>query len=57
MTGGGGNDTFIINSAASPATVGGSGDAGTISGYDVITDFATATDILNLQGAAVPPQL
>ena len=52
MTGGGGIDTFIINSAASPATVGGSGDAGTISGYDVITDFATATDILNLQGTA-----
>ena len=52
MTGGGGVDTFIINSAQSPGTVGGSGDAGTISGYDVITDFATATDILNLQGTA-----
>ena len=54
MTGGGGADTFIINSAQSPGTVGGSGDAGTISGYDVITDFATATDILNLQGTAAP---
>ena len=52
MTGGGGVDTFIINSAQSPGTIGGSGDAGTISGYDVITDFATATDILNLQGTA-----
>jgi VCBS repeat-containing protein len=54
MTGGGGVDTFIINSAQSPGTVGGSGDAGTISGYDVITDFATATDILNLQGTPAP---
>ena len=54
MTGGGGVDTFIINSAQSPGTVGGSGDAGTISGYDIITDFATATDILNLQGTAAP---
>jgi Ca2+-binding RTX toxin-like protein len=52
MTGGGGIDTFIINSAASPAAIGGSGDAGTISGYDVITDFAPASDILNLQGTA-----
>ncbi len=52
MTGAGGVDTFIINSAQSPGTVGGSGDAGTISGYDVITDFATAADILNLQGTA-----
>src|SRR4029077_6410777 len=50
--GGGGVDTFIINSAQSPGTVGGSGDTGTISDYDVITDFATATDILNLQGTA-----
>ncbi len=54
MTGGGGIDTFIINSAVSPATIGGSADAGTISGYDVITDFATTTDILNLQGTAAP---
>ena len=54
MTGGGGIDTFIINSAQSPGTIGGSGDAGTISGYDIITDFATATDILNLQGTAAP---
>ena len=52
MIGGGGIDTFIINSAQSPGTIGGSGDAGTISGYDIITDFATATDILNLQGTA-----
>ncbi|UPJ94240.1 VCBS domain-containing protein [Bradyrhizobium sp. 172] len=50
MTGGGGIDTFIINSTQSLGIVGGSGDVGTISGYDVITDFATASDILNLQG-------
>jgi RTX calcium-binding nonapeptide repeat (4 copies) len=43
MTEGVGVDTFIINSSQSPGTVGGSGDAGTISSYDVITDFATAT--------------
>jgi hypothetical protein len=52
MTGGGGIDTFIINSAQSPGTISGSGDAGAISGYDIITDFASATDILNLQGTA-----
>ncbi|MCK1549543.1 VCBS domain-containing protein [Bradyrhizobium sp. 177] len=50
MTGGGGIDTFIVNSTQSLGTVGGSGDVGTISGYDIITDFVTtgANDILNL---------
>ncbi|MGL3214911.1 beta strand repeat-containing protein [Bradyrhizobium sp. BR 1433] len=50
MTGGGGADTFVINSGQSLGIVGGSGDAGTISGYDVITDFATTgtNDILDL---------
>ncbi|MFB9984722.1 beta strand repeat-containing protein [Mesorhizobium kowhaii] len=51
MTGGGGADTFIINSAQSLATIGGSGDAGTVTGYDVITDFVGAADFLDLQGA------
>ncbi|WP_456784475.1 cadherin domain-containing protein [Bradyrhizobium sp. USDA 4516] len=50
MTGGGGADTFVISSGQSLGIVGGSGDAGTISGYDVITDFATTgtNDILDL---------
>ena len=30
------------------ATVGGSGDAGTISGYDVITNFTTSKDLLTI---------
>ncbi|WP_210243716.1 calcium-binding protein [Mesorhizobium sp. B2-5-7] len=51
MTGGGGADTFIINSAQSLAIIGGSGDAGTVTGYDVITDFVGAADFLDLQGA------
>ncbi|MBR1155264.1 VCBS domain-containing protein [Bradyrhizobium sp. JYMT SZCCT0428] len=52
MTGGAGDDTFTISSGESLAIVGGSGDAGTISGYDVITDFnpASGNDILNLPG-------
>ena len=41
MTGGAGADTFIIASGNSPATAGGSGDAGTLTGYDLITDWGT----------------
>ena len=52
MTGGLGNDTFIVAAGDSSVTLGGSGDAGTITGYDVITDFDTATDILKLPGGA-----
>ena len=56
MTGGAGADTFIINSGDSPGTAAagpGSGttstDNGTLTGYDVITDWGTAgTDILDL---------
>ncbi|MGX5844399.1 beta strand repeat-containing protein, partial [Mesorhizobium sp. ArgA1] len=50
LTGGGGADTFIINSGQSLAIVGGSGNAGTVTGYDVVTDFVAATDFLDLQG-------
>ncbi len=50
MTGGAGADTFIIKTGQSTATPGGSGNNGTITGYDVITDFATGTDTLDLQG-------
>ncbi len=49
MTGGAGADTFVINSGNTSITIAGSGNTGTISGYDIITDFATATDFLNLQ--------
>ncbi len=52
LAGGAGNDTFVINTGESRANIGGSGNSGTITGYDVITDFDTATDILNLQGTA-----
>jgi hypothetical protein len=53
MTGGGGADTFVINSVQSLGTIGGSGNSGTITGYDVITDFDGATDFLDLPGS--PP--
>ena len=50
MTGGAGIDTFVFNSARSPGTVGGSGDAGTLTGYDVITDFSpnSGGDVLDM---------
>jgi len=56
MAGGGGADTFVINTNDSSMTLGGSGDNGTITGYDVITDFTNnggSADTLNLQGTAV----
>jgi len=53
MTGGAGADTFVINTGHSRAILGGSADVGTISGFDRITDFDTAADILNLQGSPV----
>ncbi len=53
MTGGTGTDTFLFNAGESRPTLGGSGDVGTITGHDVITDFNLATDILNLPGTPV----
>ena len=53
MTGGAGADRFVINTSQSLGTLGGSGNSGTISGYDVITDFATGSDTLDLQGTTV----
>ena len=55
MTGGAGVDRFVFNSASSPGTVGGSGDAGTITGYDVITDFSpnAGGDILDMPNVNV----
>ncbi len=50
MTGGSGADRFVINTSQSLGTLGGSGNSGTITGYDVITDFTTGSDTLDLQG-------
>ncbi|MBR1298600.1 VCBS domain-containing protein [Bradyrhizobium sp. AUGA SZCCT0042] len=50
LVGGAGADTFIISSGDSQGTVGGSGNAGTITGYDVIGDFDAAADFLDLNG-------
>jgi hypothetical protein len=52
MTGGVGADTFVIATGANTVTIGGSGNSGTITGYDVITDFNTSVDKLDLQGTA-----
>jgi hypothetical protein len=55
LTGGLGADTFIISTAQSLGTTGGTGNAGTVTGYDVITDFNTVNDILDLQGGPAVP--
>ncbi|MBA1142952.1 beta strand repeat-containing protein, partial [Mesorhizobium neociceri] len=53
MTGGAGADTFVIGAGDSTPVIGGSGNAGTISGYDIITDFVAGTDKLSLPGTLV----
>ena len=58
MTGGSGSDIFNFAAGNSVLTIGGSGTAGTISGYDVISDFApgataSASEKLGFSGAAV----
>ncbi|TGU94005.1 type I secretion C-terminal target domain-containing protein [Mesorhizobium sp. M00.F.Ca.ET.151.01.1.1] len=53
MTGGAGADTFVIGSGESTPVIGGSGNAGTITGYDIITDFVAGTDKLTLPGSLV----
>ncbi|MFZ3039784.1 MAG: hypothetical protein WA115_08325, partial [Polynucleobacter sp.] len=53
LTGGTGADTFTINTNDASTTIGGTGNAGTITGYDVISDFDSASDTLDLQGTLV----
>lgn len=53
MTGGAGADTFVVSTGESRAIIGGTGNAGTIAGFDRITGFDIAADILNLQGSPV----
>ncbi|WP_269933382.1 beta strand repeat-containing protein, partial [Aminobacter sp. HY435] len=47
MTGGTGADTFKLASGDTTLSIGGSGNSGTISGFDVIKDFSTASDKLD----------
>src|SRR4051794_27116426 len=58
FTGGGGTDTFVFAPGGSPLTIGGTGTGGTISGFDVITDFqpgstAAGSEIIQFAGAKV----
>src|SRR5262249_43295582 len=56
LTGGGGVDTFSFAAGASQLTISpGSGAGGTISGFDVITDFAVGAggDRISYSGASV----
>lgn len=46
LTGGAGNDVFNFAASSSTLTIGGSADAGTIVGFDVITDFRLGTAAL-----------
>ena len=54
LTGGAGVDTFNFASGDASVTIGGSGNSGTISGYDVITDYSTGAeqDVINVAGSA-----
>ncbi|MFN9506897.1 MAG: VCBS domain-containing protein, partial [Rubrivivax sp.] len=52
LWGGDGADTFVFANGASRPVVGGSGSAGTVSGFDVIQGFA-AEDTLEIPGATV----
>ncbi|WOK38139.1 Ig-like domain-containing protein [Sphingomonas sp. C3-2] len=55
LTGGAGNDTFRFAAGDTLLTIGGSGNAGTINGYDRITDFASGSDTLDLVGSPFTP--
>jgi hypothetical protein len=54
LFGGGGVDTFSFATGDSAYTISGSGDAGSISGFDIIKDYQTGStqDILSLPGTA-----
>jgi hypothetical protein len=54
LTGGSGRDTFRFANGDSAYVISGSGNNGTISGYDVITDYQTGStqDILDIPGTA-----
>ena len=52
LTGNGGVNRFIVGVGDSPGTVN-TGSGGSVSGYDVINDFNTATDVLDLAGPVV----
>ncbi len=52
LTGNGGSDTFVYNTADTVLTFGGNRNAGTVSGFDVITDFAL-DDTIQFAGATV----
>jgi len=53
LTGGADTDTFQVGALDSFPTFGGFGDAGTVAGFDVVTDFALAGgDKLDLPGTA-----
>jgi len=54
MTGGAGNDTFNFAAGDSVLSYGGSGTNGSISGYDVITDFKpSSAESIGFSGASV----
>jgi hypothetical protein len=58
LTGGAGSDIFNFAAGDSVLTFGGSGTSGTVSGYDIITDFTSSTSAagsekLGFGGAAV----
>jgi hypothetical protein len=55
MTGGGGVDTYVVAAGEASVTIGGTGNAGTISGYDIIANFSSAADILDLAGSPSTP--
>jgi len=50
LAGGAGADTFNFVSGDTVIAIGGSGEKGTIAGFDVIRDFDTTVDKLNLSG-------
>ncbi|MDJ0642092.1 MAG: DUF5801 repeats-in-toxin domain-containing protein [Erythrobacter sp.] len=53
MFGGTGSDDFNIDDGDSNAVVSGSGDNGTVSGFDTIVDFNSSVDDIDFNGTAV----